>query len=81
MVEGRFLPRLDSELQKGSFGYYCQLRFAYGEERFVTLGLLDGRVVAVAHTETTDIIRVISMRKATKREQAFFFKAFKALQN
>lgn len=45
----------------------------YGEERFVTFGLLEGRVVAMAHTETTDIIRVISIRKATKYEQALFF--------
>lgn len=45
----------------------------YGEERFVTLGLLEGRVVAVVHTETADTIRVISIRKATKHEQALFF--------
>lgn len=45
----------------------------YGEERFVTFGLLEGRVVAVVHTETTDTIRVISIRKATKHEQALFF--------
>lgn len=53
-------------------------RFTYGEERFVTFGLLDGRVVAVAHAETTEIIRVVSMRKATRYEQALFFEA---LQN
>lgn len=53
-------------------------RFPYGEERCVTFGLLDGRVVAVAHLETTEIIRVISMRKATGHEQALFFEA---LQN
>lgn len=41
-------------------------RFNYGEERFVTFGLLDGRVVAIAHTETTKLIRIISVRKATK---------------
>jgi uncharacterized protein len=48
-------------------------RCDYGEERYVTFGLLEGRVVAMAHTETTDIIRVISIRKATKHEQALFF--------
>jgi uncharacterized DUF497 family protein len=26
-------------------------RFNYGEERFVTFGLLEGHVVAIAHTE------------------------------
>ena len=49
----------------------------YGEERFVTFGLLDGRVVAVVHTETEDTIRVISIRKAKKREQISTSKASK----
>ena len=48
-------------------------RVDYGEERFVTFGLLDDRVVAVIHTEAADTIRVISIRKATKHEQALFF--------
>lgn len=49
-------------------------RFDYGEERFVTFGLLDGRVVAIAHTETDEIIRIISVRKATKDEESSYFK-------
>ena len=49
-------------------------RFDYGEERFVTFGLLDGRVVAIAHTETDEIIRIISVRKATKYEESSYFK-------
>ena len=48
-------------------------RFDYGEERFVTLGLLDGVVVSIVHTESLRLIRVMSFRKATKREQAIFF--------
>jgi uncharacterized protein len=51
-------------------------RLDYGEARFITFGLLGGRVVAVAHTETEEIIRVISMRKATKREQTLYFQTF-----
>ena len=43
------------------------------EQRFLTLGLLKERVVLIAHTETADTIRVISMRKATRREQTFYF--------
>lgn len=43
-------------------------RFAYREHRFVTLGLLAGVPVSIAHTETNDEIRVISFRKATTRE-------------
>ena len=49
-------------------------RADYGEERFVTFGLLDGRVVAVAHTETDTAIRVISVRKATKDEESSYLK-------
>jgi uncharacterized DUF497 family protein len=49
-------------------------RFDYGEERFVTFGLLDGRVVAIAHTETDEVIRIISVRKATKYEENSYFK-------
>lgn len=48
-------------------------RFAYGEHRFLTLGLLDDTVVLVVHTEQDDLIRLISMREATNGEaQAFF---------
>ncbi len=48
-------------------------RFHYEERRFVTLGLLNGLPVSLVHTETSDQIRVISFRKATKREQESFF--------
>ena len=49
-------------------------RFDYGEARFVTFGMLDGRVVAVAHTENDEAIRIISVRKATKNEESSYFK-------
>lgn len=49
-------------------------RFEYGEPRFITLGLLSGRVVVIAHTETNEVIRIISVRKATKNEEASYFK-------
>ncbi|WNN92249.1 BrnT family toxin [Gloeocapsopsis dulcis] len=49
-------------------------RFSYGEQRFITIGLLRGRVVAIAHTESQNNVRVISMREGTKREQVIFFK-------
>lgn len=48
-------------------------RFDYGEERFVTLGLLKGVIIVIAHTEKGNDIRVISMRKATKNEQKIYF--------
>jgi uncharacterized DUF497 family protein len=48
-------------------------RFAYGERRFITLGMLRETVVVIAHTETARQIRIISMRKATKHEQTLYF--------
>ena len=48
-------------------------RFDYGEDRFMSLGFLDGRVVSVVHTETDEMIRIISLRKASKREEAIYF--------
>ena len=48
-------------------------RYAYGEQRFVMFGLLQGRVIAVVYTERDDSIRIISARKATKYEQRTYF--------
>jgi hypothetical protein len=48
-------------------------RYDYGEQRFVTFGLLQGLVVAVVHSDRQDSIRIISARKATKYEQKIYF--------
>jgi uncharacterized DUF497 family protein len=48
-------------------------RFDYGERRFVSLGLLQGRVIVVVHTEQSGVTRIISARKATKYEQNIYF--------
>ena len=48
-------------------------RITYSEQRFVTLGLLKGRVLVVVHTERGDKIRLISARKATKYEKDSYF--------
>jgi uncharacterized DUF497 family protein len=46
-------------------------RLAYSEQRLVSFGFLRGLCVSIVHTETEDEIRIISFRKATKREGAF----------
>ncbi len=48
----------------------------YGEQRFITTGLLNEIVVVIAHTQTHEETRIISMRKATKNEQKKYFKGF-----
>ena len=45
----------------------------YDEKRFITLGLLVGRGVVIAHTSRDENIRVISMRKANSREQEIYY--------
>ena len=49
-------------------------RFDYGEERLITLGLLGGRVIVIAHAPRGEITRIISMRKANRREQKIYQK-------
>ncbi len=51
-------------------------RFNYGEQRFITLGMLYNQVVVMAHTEQDNVIRIISMRKATKNEQKIYYQGF-----
>jgi len=53
---------------------FVDSRFDYGEERFVTLGLLAGRLVAIAHAPRGEATRIISMRKANRREQEIYQK-------
>lgn len=48
--------------------YRQDSRRDYGETRIRTLGFLDGRLHALVFTETSKGIRVISFRKANKRE-------------
>jgi uncharacterized DUF497 family protein len=50
-------------------------RFDYSEQRFVTLGFLGGLAVSVVHTETLKVIHIISLRRATRREEAILFKS------
>ena len=49
-------------------------RVDHGEQRFITLGLLKGIVLTVAHTETDEVVRILSARKATRYEEETYFK-------
>ena len=48
-------------------------RLDHGETRYLTLGLLKARVILVVHTESDDVIRFISARKATRYEENSYF--------
>ncbi|MCP4658260.1 MAG: BrnT family toxin [bacterium] len=45
----------------------------YGERRWVTVGMFEGRLVVLVHTERGDVIRPISLRKATRYERRTYF--------
>ena len=44
----------------------------YGEQRFITIGHLDGRMVVLVWTPRENGYRIISMRKANDREKALY---------
>ncbi|HEY6894538.1 MAG TPA: BrnT family toxin [Rhodanobacteraceae bacterium] len=48
-------------------------RFCYSERRYITLGLFHHLPVSIVHTEYAEEIRIISFRKATRREAQLFF--------
>ena len=48
------------------------IRMAYGERRFVTIGRMQHRMVVVVWTQRGEERRIISMRKANEREQERF---------
>ena len=48
-------------------------RMTYGEQRFVTLGILNGVVVSMTYTERKGQLRIISIRKALKHEAHYYF--------
>ncbi len=67
----RRLDFLDAESVFAGLTYtILDQRFPYPEDRYVTVGLLSGRMVIVVWTPTEDGRRIISMRKANDREQA-----------
>lgn len=50
-------------------------RQPYGEERWIALGLLGGRLHVLIFTERRGRVRVISLRKANARERRAYEKA------
>lgn len=48
-------------------------RGEYSEERFITTGIGGGRLLTVSYTERDGRFRIISARKATRREQNDYF--------
>ena len=49
-------------------------RFDYGEQRFITLGVLRGVVVVITTAEADEEIRLISMRRAEHNEEEIYYR-------
>ena len=47
-------------------------RMEYGEKRFITVGLLEERMMVLVRTPRGEARRIISMRKANAREQKIY---------
>ena len=47
-------------------------RADYGEERFLSIGLLEGREITIIHTPRGRKTRIISMRRARTEERKFY---------
>src|SRR5688572_15355602 len=47
----------------------------YGEERWIAIGELDGRLIAVVFTRRGNALRIISARRARKNEERTYHQA------
>ena len=59
----------DDVTEGGSTATFEDPRFAYTDERFVTLARFEGAVVEIASTKSDDENRAIATRKTDKHEQ------------
>ena len=69
-LSGRGLSFEDAEaVFAGPCVTFEDTREDYGEQRLITFGLLEGRLVVIAHTPREESIRIISMRKGNDHEK------------
>jgi hypothetical protein len=62
-----------AQVLRGPLVLFEDDRQAYGEQRFVGIGLLRSIVVVIVHTERDGTFRIISMRKAERDEEDLYF--------
>ena len=62
------------EIFKGPRLEWLDTREDYGEDRYVSLGEVEGRCLVVVHTPRGGRTRIISARKATSGEQNAYYK-------
>lgn len=57
------------------------IRYNYGESRYIAVGYLRKRLVIIVYTKRKDVYRIISMRKANEREQANYKKQLESIRH
>ena len=71
--------RLDLAVSLELFADYfmerLDIRQDYGEDRWIALGIIRGVIVVLTYTERENILRPISLRKATPMERSIYEKA------
>jgi uncharacterized DUF497 family protein len=65
-----------SEIFSGATLTVADDRRDYGEDRFITIGFLDARMVVGVWTRRRSARRIISLRKANDREKAIYARRF-----
>ena len=61
-------------LEDPNYESWLDDRFDYGEERTITLGRVDARILLVVSVELSlESIRIISVRKAEKHEERWYY--------
>ena len=76
-AEARGLPfELTVELDWRAARVWLDERRDYGEERYIALVPMTGRLYAVCYCVRADARRIISFRKANKREEQLYAKTF-----
>lgn len=55
---------------------YQDLRYDYGEDRFIAIGKAESQILTVTYTYRGETIRLIGARKATKDERRIYDENF-----
>jgi uncharacterized DUF497 family protein len=65
-----------AEIFHGPLLVHPDTREEYGEERWIGVGVIRGRVMVIAFTDRgEDVLRIISLRKANRNERKNYEKA------
>jgi uncharacterized DUF497 family protein len=64
-----------AEIFEGEVVVFEDDRLDYGETRWIALGVVRGRIIVAVYTQTDEALRLISARKATRYEEAGYWRS------